>query len=120
MLDSFYNGEEVIASKLPDLAGETDAAIGEQDLSLADAAGVEEELTRGGIARRALVAEAEVKPTEWDPACFAAPPHVDQALPVWQHALKSGASQRGGVAFKASPERKCADGDKDISHDHGL
>src|SRR6202011_4316227 len=120
VLDSFYDGQEVIASKLPDLAGETDAAIGEQDFSLADAAGVEEELTRGGIARRALVAEAEVKPTEWDPACFAAPPHVDQALPVWQHALKSGASQRGGVAFKASPERKCADGDKDISHDHGL
>ena len=119
MLDSFYDGQEVIASKLPDLAGETDAAIGEQDLSLADAAGVEEELTRGGIARRALVAEAEVKPTEWDSACFAAPPHVDQALPIWQHALKSGASQRGGVAFKASPERKCADRDKDISHDHG-
>jgi hypothetical protein len=68
VLDSFYDGQEVVASKLPDLAGETDAAIGEQDLSLADAAGVEEELTRGGIARRALVAEAEVKPTEWDPA----------------------------------------------------
>ena len=48
MLDSFYNGQEVIASKLPDLAGETDAAIGEQDFSLADAAGVEEELTRAG------------------------------------------------------------------------
>jgi hypothetical protein len=63
VLDSFDDGQEVIASELPDLAGETDTAIGEQDLSLADAAGVEEELTRGGVARRALVAEAEVKPT---------------------------------------------------------
>src|SRR6267142_2485045 len=116
VLDSFDDGQEVIASELPDPAGETGTAIGEQDLSLADAAGMEEELTRGGVARRALVAEAEAKPTKWDPACFAAPPHVDQALPVWEHALKSGASQRGGVAFKASPERKRADGDKDISH----
>ena len=49
----------MIASELSDLAGETDTTIGEQDLSFADAAGVEEELTRGGVARRALVAEAE-------------------------------------------------------------
>jgi len=62
VLGSFYDGQEVIASKVPDLAGETDAAIGEQDLSLADAHGVEEELTRGGIARRALVARPRSSP----------------------------------------------------------
>src|SRR6266481_5216451 len=39
VLDSFGDGQEVIASELPDPAGETDTAIGEQDLSLADAAG---------------------------------------------------------------------------------
>jgi hypothetical protein len=109
-----------IASKLPDLAGETDAAVGEQDFSLADAAGVEEQLTRGGVARRVLVASAEVKPTEWDPACFAAPPRMDQALSVWQHALKSGAGQRGRGAFKASPEHERAGGDTDICHGREL
>jgi hypothetical protein len=46
-LGSFDDGHEVIANELPDLAYETDTAIG-QDLSLADAAGMEEQLTRGG------------------------------------------------------------------------
>src|SRR5262249_3174101 len=95
LLDSFDDGQEVIASELPNLTGETDAAIGQQDFSLADAAGVDEQLTRGGVARRILVAEIEVKPTERDPAGFAAPSHVDQPIPVRQHALKSGACPRG-------------------------
>src|SRR5207247_6674050 len=97
---SFDEGQKVIASELPDLAGETDAAIGEQELGLADPAGVEEELTRGGVARRVLVAEAEVKTTEWDPACFAAPPHVDQALAVSQQTLKCDARQRCRGSFE--------------------
>ena len=78
LLGSFDDGQEVIASELPDLAGETDAAIGEQDLSLADAARVEEQLTRGGVARRVLVAEAEVQVAERNPARLAAPPHMNQ------------------------------------------
>ena len=52
--------QEVVAGELPDLAGETDAAIGEQDLGLADATGVKEELTGRRVARRVLVAEAEL------------------------------------------------------------
>ena len=48
MLASGNDRHEMIAGELSDLAGKTDAAIGEQDFSLADAAGVEEELTRAG------------------------------------------------------------------------
>src|SRR5215469_10036650 len=120
MLGSLDDGQEVIASQLPDLAAEAHAAVGQQDLGLAHAAGVKEELTRSGVARRVLVAEAEIKSTEWDPACLSAPPHVDQVLAVRQHALKSGASQRGRGVFKASPERERANGDADIYHDHRL
>ena len=70
MLGSLDDGQEMIASQLSDLAAEAHAAIGEQDLGLANAAGMEEELTRDGVACRVLVAEAEIKPTEWDPACL--------------------------------------------------
>ena len=62
MLGSLDDGQEVIASQLSDLAAEAHAAIGKQDLGLANAAGVEEELTRDGVARRILVAKAEIKP----------------------------------------------------------
>ena len=71
------NRQEMVAGELADLARETDRAVGNQDLGLADTAGVEKELTRGGIARRVLVAKAEIEPIEWDPAGLAAPPGVD-------------------------------------------
>ena len=58
----------MVAGELSDLAGEADAAIGEQDLGLADAAGVEEDLARRRIARGILIAEAEVEIAELDPA----------------------------------------------------
>jgi hypothetical protein len=45
LLGALDDRQEVVAGELPDFAGETDAAIGEQDLGLADPAGVEEELT---------------------------------------------------------------------------
>jgi hypothetical protein len=116
VLGSLDDGQEVIASQLSDLAAEAHAAIGEQDLGLANAAGMEKELTRDGVACRVLVAKAEIKPAEWDPACLSAPPHVDQTLALGQHALKSGASQRGRRAFKPSPELERAAGDTDIYH----
>jgi hypothetical protein len=84
VLGSRDDRQEVIAGELPDLAGETDAAIGEQDLGLADATGVKEELTGCRVARRVLVAEAEVQVAERNPARLAAPPHMDQTLPVRQ------------------------------------
>ena len=58
----------MVAGELSDLAGEADAAIGEQDLGLADAAEVEEGLARRRIARGILIAEAEVEIAELNPA----------------------------------------------------
>src|SRR5262249_33009007 len=85
-LGSFDDRDEMVTGELADFAGETDAAIGEQNFGFADAAGMKEKLTRRRIAGRVLVTEAEIQVAEWDPTRFAAPPHMDQLLPVWQHA----------------------------------
>jgi hypothetical protein len=47
---------------------------------------VKEELTGRRVARRVLTAEAEVQVAERNPARLAAPPYMDQTLPVRQHA----------------------------------
>src|SRR5712671_3241245 len=71
VLGSRDDRQEVIAGELPDLAGETDAAIGEQDLGLADATGVKEELTGCRVARRVGPVEAQNPPHTNPGASFA-------------------------------------------------
>jgi len=56
----------VVARELSGLAREAGLAVGEEDLGLADAAGVEEDLARPGVARRILEADAEVEVAERD------------------------------------------------------
>jgi hypothetical protein len=107
----------MVAGELSDLAGEADAAIGEQDLGLADAAGVEEELARRRIARGILIAEAEVEIAEPDPARLAAPSHMDQVLLVRQLAREFVAGARGPRRVQARREAERAGGDANICHD---
>jgi len=40
LLEPLDDGQEMVAGKLPDLAGEVDRAIGEQNLGFTDAAGI--------------------------------------------------------------------------------
>src|ERR1051325_4566617 len=94
----------MIAGELADLAGETDRAISEEDLSLADAAGVEEDLPRRREARRVLMAEPEIEPAERDPAGLTPPPDMDQPLAVRQQPLETGAGQRR--RFPLEPRRE--------------
>src|SRR5258705_11358852 len=49
LVASFDDGEEVVAGELANLAGEATGAVGEEDLGLAEAAGVEEDLAGGGL-----------------------------------------------------------------------
>jgi hypothetical protein len=53
-------GDEVVAGKLAHLAGEMDAAIGQQDFGFADAARIRDDLPWGRVARMVLVADAEI------------------------------------------------------------
>src|SRR5271166_6366406 len=46
ILAAFHDGEKMVAGELADLAGEADAPVGQQDLGLADAAGVEDDVAR--------------------------------------------------------------------------
>jgi hypothetical protein len=57
LLGTLDDRQQVVAVELPGLAGETDRAVGEQDLGFADAAGVEKELAGRRVARRVLVAK---------------------------------------------------------------
>jgi hypothetical protein len=62
------DGQKMIAGQLADLAGETDRAIGDQDLGLADPAGVEDDLARRRIARCIPGANAELEAAARDTA----------------------------------------------------
>src|SRR5437764_13662561 len=96
----------MVAGELADLAGEADRAIREEDLSLADAAGIEEDLPRCRKARRVFVAEAEIERAERDPAGLTAPPDMDQSLAMGSRLSKraqvSGAASRSNRAVKAN------------------
>src|SRR5215469_7791685 len=119
MLPALDNGEEVVAGELSDLAGETDAAIGEQDLGLADAAGMDQELAGCGVARRVLVAEPEIEIAQRYPARFATPPYMDQTLPIRQHAGEFRASPRSRDALEARRKGVRASADANILHSRG-
>src|SRR5215469_16040463 len=53
--------DEVIAGELAHLACEMHAAIGEQDFSFADAAGIKNDLPGRGVAGMVLVRDAEIE-----------------------------------------------------------
>src|SRR5215212_1504745 len=108
LLQSFDNGQKMVAGELADLAREPGGAIGEQDLGLADPAGMQQYLARRRIARRILVADPEIERAERDPARLAAPAHMDNALMVRQHRLEPLAGSRRGGPLKPGHKRETA------------
>src|SRR5438067_2076147 len=106
----------MVAGELADLAGEAYRTIGKQDLGLAHPAGMQQDLAGCRIARRILVADPEIEPTQWDPAGFAAPAHMDDALTVRQHRLEPLAAARRGGALKPGHKREASGCDANILH----
>ena len=74
----------MIAGKLAHLAGETHAAIGQQDFGFADPAGIDNHLPRRRIARMILIGQAEIEITQRDPDAFAAPAYMNDLVFIWQ------------------------------------
>src|SRR3954452_8241006 len=64
LLGALRHGEEVVAGQLPDDAGETRSAVREQDLRLAVAARVEQDLTGCRVARVVLETEPRLEVPE--------------------------------------------------------
>src|SRR5260370_10422892 len=104
----------MIAGQLAGLAREHRRAIGKQDLGLADAAWVEQQVSRRRVARVVLVAEVEVEVTERNPTCLAAPAGLDQLAFEGQQLTEGGAALRRALGLEASHESPVA-GD-DLEH----
>ena len=59
--------DEMVAGKLTGFGREVNATIGEKDLGLANTSGIDDDLTRGRVARVVFKADAEIKTIQWDP-----------------------------------------------------
>src|SRR3954451_16098292 len=117
VLVALHDGEEVVAGELADDAREQAAAVRQEDLGLAEAAGVEEDLPRRRVARVVLEADADVELAERDPGRLAAPAHVDHLLLERQQLRERRARLRRALLLEARPERVWAG--RDPEHGHG-
>src|SRR5947207_688725 len=91
LLATLDDGQEVVARQLAKLAGKHCRAIREQQLSLAEAAGVPQHLARRRVAGVILEANAQRELAQRYPAGLAAPARVDQLLTVGQQLAKGAA-----------------------------
>lgn len=81
--------QEVIPGQLAELAGEATGTIGQNDFGFAEAARVEQDFTRGWVARGVLESNGfavlfQDEIAQWYPAPFTRPTHMDQLLTVGQ------------------------------------
>src|SRR5436305_11045936 len=106
----------MVAGELADLAGETNRAVGEQDLGLADPARVQQDVSRRRVTCRILVANAETERAERDPAGLPAPPHMDDALAIGQQRLEPLAGLRRRGALQPSEKAERSGGDAKVRH----
>src|SRR4029078_8008568 len=70
------DSNEMIACKLAHLARKSHAPIGDQDLGLADPAGIEKHLARRRVARVVLVGQPEILLAKRNPNRLPAPAHM--------------------------------------------
>src|ERR671910_3299208 len=98
------DGQKVVACESAQLTRKYRARVGEEDLSLRVAAGIEQDLPRLRYARGILEANPEVVVAQGDPARLSAPPDVDNLLSVRQQRLEGLAGLRGLLPFPAGQE----------------
>src|SRR5260370_9880 len=108
--------DEVIARELAPLAGEVHAAIGQQNLGFADAAGVKNDLAGRRIAGVVLVRDAEIEIAERHPDPLAAPAHMDR-LALERHRLTKSRARLGRQLFlETGMECEVAGVDNELAH----
>jgi len=84
----------------PAFAGEANGAVSDQNLGLADPAGIQQDLAGCRVARCILVADPETEPAERDPTNFAAPTDMNDPLAARQHRGELSAFQRRGFMLE--------------------
>src|SRR6185437_1692586 len=110
----------MVARQLPQLAREAAGAVSKNDLSLAIAARVEQNVADRRMARVILEADRhavvlQLEVAERHPAAFAAPAHVDELLAVGQQLEERGhGMRRVGMGFGS--EDVAAGGDSKSGH----
>src|SRR4029077_5839611 len=89
LLGPFDDRREVVSCQHAGFAREMSRAVGEEDLGLADAAGVEEQFAGVRVAGRVLGPDPDVQLTERNPAGLAAPTCVEHLALERQQPPKS-------------------------------
>src|SRR5579871_6846567 len=117
---AFDDRQKMIARELPHLACEAARAVREDDLGLAIAAGIEQDVADRRMARVILEADRdavvlELELAERHPAALATPAHVDQLLPVRQQLQKRGHGLRR-IRMRCSDKRVAAGGQFESGH----
>src|SRR3954465_4590407 len=116
VLGPLDDGEEVVAGELADDAREQAAAVRQEDLGLAEAAGGEQDLPGRRVARVVLEADADVELAERDPGRLAAPAHVDHLLLERQQLRERGAGLRRALLLETGREAVGPGGDRQHGH----
>src|SRR2546428_11657128 len=112
----FDHRREVVARELPDLARELRGAVREQDLHLADAARVHEDLAGRGIRSVVLEVDPEAILTHRPRRRLTAPPHVHELAPDRKPLADRGACLRREPFLEPRRELERAGGDAKHRH----
>src|SRR5882672_3907524 len=106
----------MVAGELAHLARKMHAAIGQQNLGFADAAGIKNDLAGRWIAGVVLVGDAEIEVAERHPDPLAAPAHMDR-LTLERHRLAKGRAGFGRqVFFETGLKSEVTGVDKELVH----
>src|SRR5437867_6189483 len=112
----FDHRREVVARELPDLARELRGAVREEDLHLADAARVDEDLSGRRIRRVVLEVDAQAILAHRHPGRLATPAHVHELALDRKPLLDGSARLRRELLFEPRLELELAGGDAKHRH----
>src|SRR5215210_2798592 len=115
-----HDGQEVVACQLPDDAGEPRTAVGEEDLRLAVAAGVEEYFAGSGEAGVVLEADADVEVAQRDPGRLPAPTDVDDLVLEGQKPAEGLAGLGSALLLESGGELERTSRDTQLTHRQSL
>src|SRR5579859_1382386 len=114
VLRALGDGREMVAGKLPHLAGEDAGSVRKQDLRLAHPARIQEKMAGRRVAGVVLVAEVESQLAERDPCRLAAPASLDDLRLQRQHRLEFRAAPGRELGLEARDEAQPRDPDIDF------